>query len=144
MRNLATHYALRIRDMYIIGIDLGGTKILGVLADEHGNIAAEVRRPTGAADGREAVVDRIADIVRELMPSGGVVGIGVCAPGPINPMNGQVYDPPNLPGWTTVPLRDMLYERLDLPPNTHIVLANDANAAALAEFKFGAGSHGRL
>src|SRR5216110_2022186 len=111
MRNLDRHYALRIRNMNLIGIDLGGTKILGVLADERGNIGAEVRRPTGAAEGRDAVVDRIADIIRELMPPDGVAGIGVGAPGPVNPMKGEVYDPPNLPGWVTVPLRDMLYER---------------------------------
>jgi glucokinase len=59
-------------------------------------------------------------------------------------MKGEVYDPPNLPGWTTVPLSRMLQERLDLPENTPIVLANDANAAALAEYKFGAGARKRL
>ena len=130
--------------MNIIGIDLGGTKILGVRADEQGNIAAQIKRPTGAAEGRDAVVDRMADIIRELMPPEGVAAIGLGVPGPINPMKGEVYDPPNLPGWTTVPLVRMLQERLDLPRETPIVLGNDANAAALAEFKFGAGAEKRL
>jgi glucokinase len=130
--------------MNIIGVDLGGTKILGVRADEEGNIAAHVRRPTGAAEGLDAVVGRIVDTIRELMPPEGVAAIGVGVPGPINPMKGEVYDPPNLPGWTTVPLRKMLIEHLDLPEKTPIVLANDANAAALAEFKFGAGAEKRL
>jgi glucokinase len=130
--------------MNIIGIDLGGTKILGVRADEHGKISAKQRQPTNAAEGVDAVVNRMVDIIKHLTPPEGVAGIGVGAPGPINPMKGEVYDPPNLPGWTTVPLRDMLYERLDLAKGTRIVIANDANAAALAEFKFGAGAQKRL
>src|SRR5207302_5461156 len=126
-----------------IGIDLGGTKILGVRADEHGRILAEVRRPTGAVQGLDAVVDRIVEIIRELLLEG-VKAIGVGAPGPVDPAKGVVYDPPNLQGWEAVPLRQMLEERLQLPENTPIVLANDANAAALAEYKFGAGSEKRL
>src|SRR5438876_565247 len=117
-----------------IGIDLGGTKILGVRADEQGWILAEVRQPTGAAQGLEAVLARIVQIIRELTPPEGVVGIGVGVPGPLDPMKGVAYDPPNLPGWGTVPLRQLLYERLQLPEGTPIVLANDANAAALAEY----------
>lgn len=122
----------------IIGIDVGGTKILGVRADREGKIAAQVQRPTRGSDGLDAVVDRIAEMVRELTPSGGgIEGIGMGIPGPTNPMKGMVYNPPNLPGWETVPLRDMLQDRLHM--DAPIVLVNDANAAALAEFKFGAG-----
>lgn len=127
-----------------IGIDLGGTKILGVRAGENGHIVAEVRQPTGASHGLDAVVDRIVEIIRELMPPEGVTAIGVGVPGPYNPANGTVYGPPNLPGWVAVPLRHILEERLCLPDNTPIVLGNDANAAALAEYKFGAGSEKRL
>jgi glucokinase len=130
--------------MDIIGIDLGGTKILGVRSDEHGNIAADITLPTGAEDGLEAVVDRIAAMIRELIPPEGVDAIGVGAPGPINPYKGELYDPPNLPGWVTVPLGRMLQERLQLPENVPVVLANDANAAALGEYKFGAGSQKNL
>ncbi len=131
-----------------IGIDVGGTKILGVRAQRDGKIAAQVQRPTRGSEGCDAVVDRIAEMIRELTPSGGsgdssghggkVAGIGVGIPGPTNPMKGMVYNPPNLPGWETVPLRDMLKDHLHT--DTPIVLVNDANAAALAEFKFGAGS----
>lgn len=127
-----------------IGIDLGGTKILGVRADEHGRILAEVRQPTDANQGLDAVVDRIIEIIRELMPLEGVEAIGVGAPGPLDPVKGIVYGPPNLPGWVAVPLRQILEDRLQLPGGAPIVLANDANAAELAEFKFGAGSEKRL
>ncbi len=126
-----------------IGIDLGGTKILGVRADEHGHIVAEVRKPTGAIQGLDAVVDRIVEIIRELTPPEGVAAIGVGAPGPLDPVKGVVYGPPNLPGWVAVPLRQILEDRLQLPGGTPIVLGNDANAAALAEHKFGAGSEKR-
>jgi glucokinase len=126
--------------MNIIGIDVGGTKILGIRADENGTILAEVRRPTNAAAGLDAVVDLIADIARQLMQGVKIAAIGVGIPGPLNPTKGEVYDPPNLPGWDIVPLRDLLYERLGIPRRIPIVLVNDANAAALAEYRFGAGS----
>lgn len=126
--------------MNIIGIDIGGTKILGVRADEHGKIAAQVRQPTLASEGLEAVLERITSTIKELTPPQGIDGIGIGIPGPLDPVKGEVYDPPNLPGWGTVPLRKALQERLDLPESTPIVLVNDANAAALAEYKFGAGA----
>jgi glucokinase len=126
--------------MNIIGIDVGGTKILGIRADEQGKIKSKLRWPTRGSDGLEAVLDRIGEMIEELTPKGGVDAIGVGIPGPLDPAKGEVYNPPNLPGWETVPLRDELYKRLDLSRDTPIVLVNDANAAALAEFKFGAGT----
>src|SRR5436190_8800171 len=125
--------------METISIDVGGTKILGIRADQDGKVAARVRKPTGADQGQDAVLDRIADMIRELMGQGDVESIGVGMPGPLDPVAGVVFDPPNLPGWEAVPMCDLLYERLDLPENLPIVLVNDANAAALAEFRFGAG-----
>lgn len=114
--------------------------MLGVLADESGKIADRVLHPTGAAEGLEAVVGRIATMIKELSPGGGVDAIGLGIPGPLDPVKGMVYDPPNLPGWTDVPLRDMVRERLGAHKDLPIVLVNDANAAALAEFRFGAGA----
>ena len=126
--------------MSIIGIDLGGTKILGVRANRGGETESELRVETQAEEGLHAVVDRIAKMVRDLMPEGGgVEGVGVGVPGPVDPWKGVVYNPPNLPGWETVALPDMLRERLNLPGETPIALVNDANAAALAEYRFGAG-----
>ena len=126
--------------MNIIGVDVGGTKILGILADERGVILARIRRPTGAEEREEAVMDRMAAIIRELMPPEGVDAIGIGMPGPIDPVTGVVYEPPNLPGWNAVPLREMLDRRLPEPGRTPIVLVKDANAAALGEYRFGAGA----
>jgi glucokinase len=127
--------------MNIIGIDIGGTKILGIRTDEYGMVLEQVRHPTGASDGLEAVLVRIVDMIRELTPPEGVDAIGIGVPGPLNPMKGEVYNPPNLPGWDTVPLCKIVQERLQLPEDVPVALVNDANAAALAEFKFGAGAN---
>jgi glucokinase len=127
--------------MNIIGIDIGGTKILGVRSDERGNVLEQVNVPTLVDDGLDAVLGRIVGVIRKL-DAGGVEAIGVGMPGPLDPVKGEVYDPPNFPGWTNVPLHKRLVEALgDSRP---IVLVNDANAAALAEYRFGAGSKERL
>ncbi len=127
--------------MNIIGIDIGGTKILGIRTDEHGMVLEQVRRPTGASEGLQAVLGRIIGMIRELTPSEGVDAIGVGVPGPLDPVKGEVYNPPNLPGWDTVPLCKIVRERLELSESVPVALVNDANGAALAEFKFGAGAH---
>ena len=127
--------------MNIIGIDVGGTKILGIRTDEYGMVLEQVRQPTLASEGVEAVIGRIVDMIRELTPKEGIAAIGVGMPGPLDPVKGEVYNPPNLPGWETVPLCKILRERLELPENVPVALVNDANGAALAEFKFGAGAN---
>lgn len=124
---------------YIIGVDVGGTQLRAALADEHGRLYDEVRVLTAAAEGVAAVIDRIVaciERVRAALPAGGeLAGIGVGAPGPLDPYRGLVFSPPHLPGWDNLPLRDILAERTGLP----IELGNDANAAALGEWMFGAG-----
>lgn len=129
--------------MNILGIDLGGTKILGVLANEHGEVLAEKRVPTLAHEGLDAVVARLVGVARDLMPEGGVDAIGVDVPAPVDTRKGIVYSPPNLPGWadTGVPLCDILREKLAVGDKMPITLINDANASALAEYTYGAGSH---
>jgi glucokinase len=124
---------------FIIGVDIGGTQLRAALADEEGRLYDEVRVPTGADEGIDPVVDRIVDSVarvRAALPDHGeLVGVGVGCPGPLDPFAGMVLSPPNLPGWDRVPLRDILAARIDLP----IELGNDANAAVLGEWRFGAG-----
>jgi glucokinase len=89
------------------------------------------KTPTRAADGLDAVLDRIADLVRrvagEASVSPAAVGIGV--PGPIDFRTGSVVHPPNLPGWGVVPLVRLLEERLEVP----VAVENDANAVILGE-----------
>jgi glucokinase len=130
--------------MDLIGIDVGGTKILGVRADERGYVAEDVRVATRAERGPEAVIERIARVVEKLNPEGAAPSIGIAMPGPLDHVKGEVYSPPNLPGWENVPIVRLLRERLALPDSVPLVLVNDANAAALGEFVYGAGSERAL
>ncbi len=92
------------------GIDLGGTKILVLVADADGNVRGEARMPTLATQGPDAVIGRIVDAVargggRSAASSvAALAAAGVSAPGPIDSVEGVITDPPNLPGWHNVPL----------------------------------------
>ncbi len=127
------------KDIFI-GIDLGGTKISTALVDTEGRIISRDYRETNGAGGPAAVITRMIDAASKVMKGGGIVppqisGVGVAAPGPIDAESGTVTTPPNLPGWKDVPLRQLMQDGLGLPT----ALENDANAAALAEHRFGAG-----
>jgi glucokinase len=120
------------------GIDVGGTKIYSAVASADGQVCGEDERPTLVELGVEACVQRMIDSLAEASGQAGVkVGelkrVAVAAPGPINLKDGIITAAPNL-GWVNVPLRAMLGEKLGLP----VVLENDANAAALGEFEYGA------
>ncbi len=125
---------------YLLGHDIGGTKLAVVIADREGNILHKVRRPTAAERGPEAVVASLIDMSREAMASTAfaveeMAGIGISCGGPLDTKTGVVYAPPNLPGWDEVPLRAWLESEMALP----VHVENDANAGALAEWTFGAG-----
>ncbi len=119
---------------WVIGADLGATKIALGLVDPSGRIVARQRLPTGADEGAQAVVERIAGGVaglREGLPAGEhLAGLGICCPGPLDPEAGLLLDPPNLPSLHNAPLRPMLEQRLECP----VCLEHDARAAALGEF----------
>jgi glucokinase len=122
------------------GIDLGGTKILVLVADPTGAVLGTERVPTLATQGPESVITRIVEAVRTAAAQAGVepaqlAGAGVSAPGPIDTVDGVITDPPNLPGWHNVPLARILRERLGV----QVVLENDANCGAVGEHMFGAG-----
>ena len=122
------------------GIDLGGTKILVLVADARGNVLGDARLATQAAGGADAVIGRMVEATREAAAEAHVDvatlrAVGVSAPGPINTAEGVITDPPNLPGWHNVPLARILRERLGRP----VVLENDANCQGVAEHQFGAG-----
>ena len=124
---------------YIIGVDLGGTQLRTALADEAGTLHDEVRVRTEAEAGPAAVIDQLMASIehaRAALPAGGtLLGVGIGSPGPLDPYEGVVFTQPNMTGWTNVPLRDILTERTGLS----IELGNDANAAALGEWRYGAG-----
>jgi glucokinase len=130
--------------MAVLAIDIGGTKLAAGIVDTEGRILARGEAPTLAAEGFEPVLGRIARLGRDLLsrPEVGDVSvhrIGVGCAGPVDLKAGIVFNPPNLPGWTRVPLTDRLQRELNLP----VVLENDANAAALGEFRYGAGRGAR-
>jgi glucokinase len=68
-----------------------------------------------------------------------IMGIGIGAPGPLNQKTGVIFAPPNLPGWHNVPLGEIFHQHFQMP----IFIENDANAAALGEYLFGAGRGSR-
>jgi len=123
---------------YILAVDLGGTQIRAALCDPSGQTFRRVARPTRANEGQEVVLERICRTIAEAMEGVAaeeVAGIGIGAPGPLNPVTGILREAPNLPGWYNVPLRSLISERFGRPT----FLGNDANLAALAEYSYGAG-----
>ncbi len=124
---------------WVIGVDLGATKIAAGLVSPDNNIVKKVYDETKVAEGPAAVVERIADCVEQLQTARPaaepVVAAGVCCPGPIDQAAGMVLDPPNMTGWVNVPLQQMLEARLGVPAP----IEHDAKAAAWGEFHFGAG-----
>ncbi len=122
----------------IVGVDLGGTQIRAALADGEGSILRRTSCLTLAEEGPQPVMGRIKGAIYEVLVATDreqVQGIGVAAPGPLDPWKGIIMDAPNLPGWREVPLKALMEEEFGLP----VVVGNDANLAALAEQRFGAG-----
>ncbi|MBZ5497644.1 MAG: ROK family protein [Acidobacteriia bacterium] len=121
-----------------IGIDVGGTKIAGGLVTATGRLIRSLVVPTLAEKGLKTSLGQVFCLidllVRQAGGKPGLRGIGICAPGPLNPKTGVVLTPPNLPGWRKVPLARLVQERFGLP----VVVENDANAAGLAEVLIGA------
>ena len=124
---------------WVVGVDLGGTKIALGLIDPEDRVVARRRVLTDAHEGPQAVVERIAqgvaELERELPGRKRISALGICCPGPVDHGTGMLIDPPNLQGLHNAPLRQMLVERLDIP----IRLEHDAKAAALGEYHYGAG-----
>jgi len=128
------------RKKYLGAADLGGSKILSVVAQGDGRRLGEDRRPTSAEDGPEAVLERIVGSLEEALAKAGLqqgdlAAVGICSPGPCDIDAGVLSSAPNLPGWRDVPICRYLGERLGVPAR----LENDANAAALGEHVYGAG-----
>ena len=123
-----------------LGIDIGGTKVAFALGSGDGELLARSRRPTEASGDAEVDLRRIAADARQLAEENGVAlddieAVGVSVPGPLERERGVVLHPPNLKGWGEVPVSELLTAELRRP----VRIENDANAAALAEWRYGAG-----
>ncbi len=127
---------------YYIGVDLGGTNLRAAIADtETGQIFHQRKCPTLAAEGQEAVIQRIVQLVKELTQASGlpvcdIKGVGIGVPGTPDIDTGVIQFLPNLPGkWLNVPLQAIIEEQVQLP----VALINDVRAITLGEWTFGAG-----
>ena len=128
------------QDSLVVGVDIGGTKVAAGLVDREGEIKSQIRTPMiangGAEAGLTAVLSAIDLLFEQDMQLRSLIrGIGICAPGPLDPATGVVINPPNLPCWRNFRLSTKIEEVYRVP----VKIENDANAAALAEAYWGAG-----
>jgi glucokinase len=124
---------------YIMGVDIGGTKVAVGLIDATGAIVTQRRGPmvsnSDAATGLGSVLAAMDFVLADLESHQEIRAIGICAPGPLDPQTGIIINPPNLPCWRDFPLAAEVAARRHLP----VKVDNDANSAALAEVRWGAG-----
>ncbi len=117
---------------YLIGVDLGGTKIEAGLVDLNGKVVKKLLMPTEAKKGKQKVIQNIVYAVNKLKKDR-IIGVGVGVPGPTDYRKGVVINPPNLQGWKKVPLKRILEEKLRM----NVAVENDAKCFAIAEYKCG-------
>jgi len=126
------------RDGNVMGVDIGGTKVAVGIVNDKGEIVAQGRRPMVANGTAEAALEAVSGAIDSLVNTnaaqGGIQSIGICAPGPLDPRSGVVLNPPNLPCWRDFPLAEIIAGKYRVP----VRVDNDANAAALAETRWGA------
>jgi glucokinase len=127
-------------DTLVAGVDIGGTKVAAGLVNRNGEIKTQIRTPMmahgEAGDGLAAVVSAIDLLLdHETKTRTLIRGIGICAPGPLDPATGVVINPPNVPCWRNFPLA----AEVEKIYRVRVKVENDANAAALAEAYWGAG-----
>lgn len=124
--------------MFCIGVDIGGTKCAVVIGkiDGHGfEIVEKERFDTDEPKGPSHAVERILDICRRYTEKYSPVCVGVSCGSPLDIKRGIIQSPPNLPSWKNVHITELITEATGLPS----AVRNDADASALAEYRFGAG-----
>ena len=132
--------------MYSLGIDIGGTKCAVVLGNGEipDNISDfiidKIKFPTNVNRGYNEIVKEILSEADELLKRNNIknnqlIGVGISCGGPLNSKKGVIMCPPNLPDWDNVPIVDIVSEHFGVKA----ILHNDANACAVAEWRFGAG-----
>jgi glucokinase len=117
----------------VLGVDIGGTKIATGLVNDCAEVSQVRSVPTLANEGYDVSIQQVWSAIENAITPD-VNAIGICAPGPLNPKTGVVLNPPNLPGWRDIPLREMAEQRFGM----RVRVENDCNAAGLAEARFGA------
>jgi glucokinase len=128
--------------MHAAGVDLGGTKVQGVIVDQDGKRVGEARGRTPTDGGPAAVVAEIAGVVKAAardakVPVGKLAGVGIGSPGRLDPETGELFGAANLPGFREpVPLGAMVAGALG---SKRVLVGNDVAVATLAEHRLGAG-----
>jgi glucokinase len=123
---------------YYLGIDIGGTKCAVLAGTEEMEILEKISFPTETHKGPDYVISLLlknASEIVEKLGEQGLKAIGISCGGPLDSKKGIVQSPPNLPGWYNIHIVKLFKDKFHIP----VYLQNDANACALAEWKFGAG-----
>jgi len=123
--------------LHALAVDVGGTNVRVALVDRDGRVHYKRSRPTESQRGRAAILEHLFTVIREVIDISGLdtlCGIGVSQAGATDPGTGVIRGSPNLPGWDGLSLKADLERNFSSP----VVVANDANAAAVAEQRYGA------
>jgi glucokinase len=126
-----------MNDKVVAGIDIGGTKIAVALQTIQGKQVAARRLPTQINLGPQKILENVSLAVEKMLAETQtkLTAIGIGCPGPIDIERGLVLSPTNLPDWIDFPIVDLVHKRFGVS----VLLDNDANAAALGEYFYGAG-----
>jgi len=130
-----TNYAIlcRMTRNYIVA-DVGGTQMRAACFQDQNQQPVQIERI--ATVGQDAPHIRLIKLIESVIPKNETVAvITVAVPGPCDPFEGIVYQAPNISGWANLPLKNMIQDYFDVP----VAIGNDANLAALGEWRYGAG-----
>jgi glucokinase len=118
---------------YIVA-DVGGTHIRTALFKDQSHQPSSIKKIL--TKGSDSPLDRLIGLIESIHPKDDeLTAIAILAPGPLNPTEGIVYEAPNIPSWCNLPLKKIIQEHFKVP----VAIANDAKAAALGEWRYGAG-----
>ncbi|GAB6087271.1 ROK family protein [Alkaliphilus crotonatoxidans] len=124
-----------MKEKHLIGVDFGGTNIRIGLFDQENRLLFQEKLSTEADKGPDYIINNLKTQINNLMARYSIGGIGIGMPGPLNPHEGVVLGPVNLPGWDEIPLAQIITQSFGIP----CYIENDCNVAALAESMEGAG-----
>ncbi len=123
-----------------LGVDMGGTRIKAGLLTEDGELLEKKNIPTKAERGKETALSNLTSLIESFSSNRNITAIGLSIASPLDPWNGILYNPPNLPGFDVFDLKSYLKDRISIP----FVIDNDANCYALGEWWKGAGRGARV
>lgn len=121
--------------MIAIGVDIGGTSIKGATINDKGEVLRRFSLPTDKELAPEIIIGQLCELINDTAKGESVVGIGIGLPGTFNKNTGEIVNCPNLPKWNGFNLKEFVENKC----HSEVRMVNDADAAALAEAKYGVG-----